>query len=141
VGLRKPPISTTVPPPFDLAGLPQEEMKMTTPVDPTFNIDGFQISQDFSPEFLQSGSPLANDINSFSHIGSFPDLVSLAVQTYDDAAHAGTQVRYEDTNVLTGNSGVSLVLTESNNTIGAIGVSGLSPSASQILGMVSHIHL
>ena len=114
---------------------------MTTPVDPTFNIEGFQISEDFSPEFLQSGSPLANDINSFSHTRSFSDLVSLAVQTYNDAVRAGIQVKYEDTNVLTGNSGVSLVLTESNNTIGAIGVNSLSPSASQIVGIVSHLHL
>jgi hypothetical protein len=114
---------------------------MTTPVDPTFNIQGFQISEDFSPEFLQSGSPLANDINSFSHASSFSDLVSLAMQTYNDAVHAGIQVKYEDTNVLTGNSGVSLVLTESNNTIGAIGVNSLSPSASQIVGIVSHLHL
>jgi hypothetical protein len=119
-------------------------MKMTTPVDPIFNIEGFQISEDFSPEFLQSlqsGSPLANDINSFSHTRSFSDLFGLAVRTYNDAVHAGIQVKYEDTNVLTGNSGVSLVLTESNNTIGAIGVNGLSPSARQIVGIVSHPHL
>jgi hypothetical protein len=110
---------------------------MTAVTDPTFNIAGFQISEAFSPGFLQSGSPLANDINSFSHITSFSDLVSLAVQTYHDIAHAGIRISYEDTNVLTGNSGISLVLSEGGNTIGAIGVSGLSSDASHIIGIVS----
>jgi hypothetical protein len=114
---------------------------MTAVTDPTFNIAGFQISEDFSPEFLQSGSPLANDINSFSHISSFSDLVSLATQTYHDLVQSGISIRYQDTNVLTGNSGISFVLTEGSNTLGAIGVSGLSSDASHLIGMVSRIHL
>jgi hypothetical protein len=114
---------------------------MTAVTDPTFNIAGFQISEAFSPGFLQSGSPLANDINSFSHITSFSDLVNLAVQTYHDIVRAGIRVSYEDTNVLTGSSGISLVLTEGSNTIGAIGVSGLSSDASRIIGLVSLAHL
>jgi hypothetical protein len=114
---------------------------MAAMTDPTFNIAGFQISEAFSPGFLQSGSPLANDINSFSHIGSFSDLVRLAVQTYHDVVHSGIKISYEDTNVLTGNSGISLVLSEGSNTIGAIGVSGLSSDASLIIGVASRIHL
>jgi hypothetical protein len=41
---------------------------MTAVTDPTFNIAGFQISEAFSPGFLQLGSPLANDIKSLSDI-------------------------------------------------------------------------
>lgn len=113
-------------------------MVMTT--GSTFNIAGFQISEDFSSGFLQSGSPLANDINSFSHIGSFSDLVRLGVQTYNDMVHSGVSLRFENTNVLTGKSGVSLVVTEGNNTIGTIGISGgLSPIASQVVGILLHV--
>jgi hypothetical protein len=114
---------------------------MTAVTDPTFNIAGFQISEAFSPGFLQSGSPLANDINSLSDIKSFSDLVSLAVQTYHDLVDTGISIRYEDTNVLTGNSGISFVLTEGSNTLGAIGVSGLSSDASHFIGIVSRISL
>ena len=112
---------------------------MTTPTDPTFNIAGFQVSESFSSQFLQSGSPLANDINSFSHIGSLSDLTRLVVQTYDDMVRSGVGLRFEGTNVLTGRPGISLVATEGNNTIGTIGVSGgLSPIASQVVGILLH---
>jgi hypothetical protein len=114
---------------------------MSSSADPTFNIAGFQISESFAPGFLQSGSPLANDINSLSHISSFPELASLAVKTYNDLVHAGVKITYEDTNIFTGRSGFSLVLTEGNNTIGALGVSGLTPVTSQIAGIVSMPHL
>jgi hypothetical protein len=112
---------------------------MTAATDPTFGIAGFQISEAFSPEFLQSGSPLANDINSVSHIKSFSDFVNLAVQTYNDIVHGGISLKYENTNVLTGNPGISLVLTQGSNTIGAIGVSGLSSDASHIISDASLI--
>ena len=112
---------------------------MTTPTDPTFNIAGFQVSESFSSQFLQSGSPLANDINSFSHIGSLSDLARLVVQTYGDMVRSGVGLRFEGTNVLTGRPGISLVATEGNNTIGAIGVSGgLSPIASRVVGILLH---
>ena len=114
---------------------------MSSTADPTFNINVFQISEGFAPGFLQSGSPLANDINSLSHINSFSELVSLAVQTYNDSVHAGVKITYEDSNIFTGKSGFSLVLTEGNSTIGALGVSGLTPVASQTVGMVSLGHL
>jgi hypothetical protein len=112
---------------------------MATVTDPTFNIAGFQISEAFSPTFLQSGSPLANDINSFSHIKSLSDFVSLAVQTYNDIVHGGISLKYENTNVLTVNPGISLVLSEGSNTIGAIGVSGLSSDASHLISDASLI--
>ena len=114
---------------------------MTAVTDPTFNIAGFQISEAFSPGFLQSGSPLANDINSLSSVRSFSDLASLAARTYNDAVQAGINVRYAPFNVFTGNSGISVVLTEGNNPIGAVGVSGVSSDASQILRIALRIHL
>lgn len=112
---------------------------MTAVADPTFNIAGFTISEAFSPKFLQSGSPLADDINSLSNIKSFPDLMSLAVRTYNDAVRAGINIRYEPTNVLTGSSGISFVLSEDGNAIGAIGASGLS--SDQVFGITLRIHL
>ena len=112
-------------------------MAMTT--DATFNIAGFQISEDFSSGFLQSGSPLANDINSFSHVHSLSDLAQLIVRTYGDMVHSGVGLRFESTDVLTGKPGISLVATEGGNTIGTIGVSGsLSPAASQAVKILLH---
>jgi len=112
---------------------------MTMATDPTFNIAGFQISEDFSSGFLQSGSPLANDINSFGHIRSFPDLVRLVVQTYDDMVHSGVSLRFENTNALTGNPGISLVATEGGSAIGTIGISGsLSPTIGQVIKILLH---
>jgi hypothetical protein len=108
-----------------------------TVTDPTFNIAGFQISENLSPEFLRSGSPLANDVNSFSRIRSFSDFVNLAVKTYNDIVHGGISVRSENTNVLTGNPGISLVLAEHSNAIGTIAVSGLSSNASHIISDAS----
>jgi hypothetical protein len=112
---------------------------MTTPTDPTFNIAGFQISESFSNGFLQSGSPLTGDINSFGHIHSLSDLVSLVAQIYHDAAKGGLKIGLEDTNISAGKSGISLVLAEGNNTIGTIGVSGPLPPASHVIGTPLHL--
>ncbi len=98
---------------------------MASATDPTFNIAGLQISEDFPGGFLQSGSPIANDINSFSHAHSLLDLVIDVVHTYHDILKTDLTVRIEDTNVLTGNAGFSAVLTEGNNIIGTIGISAL----------------
>ena len=111
---------------------------MTTDTDATFNIAGYKISEDFPGSFLQSGSPVANDINAFSQIHSLADLVSLASQTYRDAVHGGFHIAFENTNVLTGQSGISFVLTEGNNTIGTIGVSGPLDDVGHFIGTVLH---
>jgi hypothetical protein len=109
---------------------------MASATDPTFNIAGLQISEDFPSGFLQSGSPIANDINSFSHAHSLLDLLNDVVHTYHDILKSDLTIRVADTNLLTGNPGFSAVLTEGQNLIGTIGVSALPGTDTHLAGLL-----
>ena len=109
---------------------------MASATDPTFNIAGLQISEDFPSGFLQTGSPIANDINSFSHAHSLLDLVTNVVHTYNDILKSDLTVRIEHTNLLTGKPGFSAVLTEGNNLVGTIGVSALPGTETHLAGLL-----
>lgn len=109
---------------------------MSSATDPTFNIAGLQISEDFPSGFLQSGSPIANDINLFSHAHSLLDLIIDVVHTYHDILRTDLIVRTDDTNLLTGKPGFSAVLTEGNNLIGTIGVSALPGTETHLARLI-----
>ena len=110
---------------------------MASDTDPTFNMAGLQISENFPSGFLQSGSAIANDINSLSHTNSLLDLVVGVAHTYRDILKSDLTVRIEDKNLLTGNPGFSAVLTEGNNVIGTIGVSAISGTETHLAGLLS----
>jgi hypothetical protein len=112
---------------------------MTIATDLIFNITEFKISEDFSLGFLQLGYSLVSDINAFSHLHSFSDFVSLVEKTYDDTINSGLKISFEDTNVLTGKPGISLVLTKDDSTIGTIGVSGPLLAASHFVETLLHL--